>query len=139
MPRRSPGEIRAEQPMRGITGSRQVITGLSAAAHRRIARFEVRNRLWPGSVAHAFRAWERALHSWPGSGPDLGSGTTVWRDGHARTLLGDVAGTMRRKERRVLLAKVARLDDRFLARTLPDPFALSFRPWWRRRIGPGGG
>jgi len=134
MPRRPPGEIRTEQPRRGGAGSRQVIPGLSAGANRQIARFEVRYRLPPGHVAHAFRAWSLALHPWPDHGPNHGCGTTVWRDRHARTLLQGAASVMNRKARRELLGAVAPLDDRFLARTLQDPFSSPTDPWWKRRL-----
>lgn len=134
MPRRSPGEIRTEQPRRRSTRSRQVIPGLSAATNRQIAQFEVQYRLPPGHVAHAFRAWTLALHSWPDHGPNYGWGTTLFRDRHARTLLQGAASAMNRKARRELLGAVAPLDDRFLARTLPDPFSPPTDPWWKRRL-----
>lgn len=134
MPRRSPGEIRAEQPRRRSAGSRQVIPGLSAATNHQIAYFEGRYRLPPGHVAHAFQAWALALHSWPDHGPNHGRGTTIWRDMHARTLLQGVASTMNRKARRELLGAVAPLDDRFLTGTLPDPFSPLTDPWWKRRL-----
>lgn len=134
MPRRSPGEIRTERPGRRSARSRQVIPGLSAATNRQIAQFEAHYRLPPGHVAHAFRAWALALHSWPDHGPNHGWGTTLWRDTHARTLLQGAASAMNRKARRELLGAVAPLDNRFLTRTLPDPFSPTTDPWWKRRL-----
>jgi transposase len=134
MPRRSPGEIRTASSRRRGAGSRQAIPGLSTATNRQIAQFEVQHRLPPGHVAHAFRAWALAHRRWPDHGPNHGRGTTLWRDMHARTLLQGVASTMTRKARRQLLGAVAPLDDRFLRRTLPDPFSLPTDPWWKRRL-----
>lgn len=134
MPRRPPGEIRTEQLRRRSARSRQDIPGLSAATNRQIAQFELQCRLPSGHVAHAFRAWALALHSWPNHGPNHGCGTTVWRDGHARTLLQGAASAMNRKARRELLGAVAPLDERFMARTLPDPFSPSTDLWWKRRL-----
>ncbi len=53
---------------------------------------------------------------------------------HARTLLEDVAASMRRKNRRDLLAAIDPLDDRYVSRTLPDPYAAGWDPWWKRRL-----
>ncbi|GJF32164.1 hypothetical protein KNE206_48640 [Kitasatospora sp. NE20-6] len=135
MPRRSPGEIRAELPVRGGAGTRQVIRGLSAATNRQIAMFEVLHRQPPGSVAHAYRSWATALHEWPDHGSNHGHGSTSWRDMHARTLLEGVASSMRRAARREFLDAIAPLDARFLARTLQDPSAPVSDPWWKRRLG----
>ncbi|MFF2013233.1 hypothetical protein ACFVWY_29770 [Streptomyces sp. NPDC058195] len=134
MPRRSPGEIRTEQSRRRGARNRQVIPGLSTATNRQIAQFEAQHGLPPGHVAHAFQAWALALHSWPDHGPGHGRGTTLWRDAHARTLLQGAASAMNRKARRQLLGAVAPLDDRFLTRTLPDPFSPPADPWWKRRL-----
>ncbi|MFF4015212.1 hypothetical protein [Streptomyces sp. NPDC001843] len=134
MARRSPGEIRAEQPRRVPAGRRVAIDGLCAATHHEIARFETRHQLPTGHVACAFRSWALALHEWPDQGANHGYGTTGWRDMHARTLLQDVATSMRRRSRREFLTVVASLDDRYVSRTLPDPHAASWDPWWKRRL-----
>lgn len=134
MARRSPGEIRAERPRRVLADRRVAIDGLRAATNHEIARFEARHQLPAGHVAHAFRAWALAPHEWPDQGANHGYGTTDWGDMHARTLLQDVAAAMRRRSRRDFLAAVASLDDRYVSRTLPDPYAASWDPWWKRRL-----
>ncbi|GAA3499885.1 hypothetical protein GCM10019016_069900 [Streptomyces prasinosporus] len=116
------------------TGRIPVIDGLCAATNHEIAQFEARHQLPAGHVARAFRDWALALHEWPGQGANHGYGTTAWRDMHARTLLEDVAASMRRRNRRDFLAAIAPLDDRYVSRTLPDPSAASRGPWWKRRL-----
>lgn len=135
MPRRSPGEIRAQLPHRTKRGTRAVIRGLSAATNRQIDRFERKNGLYSGDVAHAFRAWSQTLRrSHPAVELSYGEGTTGWRDMHARTLLEAAMRTISTKARRELRKAVEPLDTRFLARTLNNPFAPTDLPWWHRRI-----
>ncbi|WEH16238.1 hypothetical protein [Streptomyces sp. VNUA24] len=134
MARRSPGEIRAERSRRLPAGRRLVIDGLCAATTHEIVRFEVRHQLPAGQVARAFGAWALALHEWPGQAANHGYGTTSWKDLHARTLLADVAASMRRRSRRDFLAALDPLDDGYVSRTLPDPYAASWEPWWKRRL-----
>ncbi|MEU6676508.1 hypothetical protein [Streptomyces sp. NPDC046925] len=60
---------------------------------------------------------------------------------HARDVLADVLQQLPARARGELRRHVARLDDTYRARTLPDPFA-DRRPWrsdrwWRRRLAAG--
>ncbi|MGW1652321.1 hypothetical protein [Streptomyces atratus] len=134
MPRRSPGEIRAQLPHRINRGTRAVIRGLSAATNRQIGRFERKNGLYSGDVAHAFRAWSQTVRrSYPSVELSC-EGTTGWRDMHARTLLEAAMRTISTKARRELRKAVEPLDARFLARTLNNPLTPTDLPWWHRRI-----
>lgn len=135
MPRRSPGEIRAQLPHRINRGTRAVIRGLSAATNRQINQFERKNGLYSGAVAHAYRSWSQTLRkSDPHAELSGGEGTTSWRDMHARTLLEAAMRTISTKARRELRKAVGPLDTRFLTQTLNNPFAPTDIPWWHRRI-----
>jgi hypothetical protein len=137
MPRRSPGEIRAQLPLpyRIKRGNRAVIRGLSSSANRQIAQFERANGLRPGDVSRAFRAWaEASPRISPRAEHSYGYGTTSWGDMHARTLLEAVLHAMTSKGRREMARAIDPLDRRFLASTVNDPFTPAYLPWWRRRI-----
>lgn len=135
MPRRPPGEIRAQLPYRIKRGdSGAVICGLPSSANHQIAQFERENGLRPGAVTLALRAWARALQTSPQAERSYGYGVTSWRDGHARTLLEAVLHNMTRKGRREMTRIIDPLDRRFLVGTVNDPFVSAYLPWWRRRI-----
>jgi hypothetical protein len=135
MPRRSPGEIRAQLPYRIKRGdSRAVIRGLSSSANHQIVQFERENGLRPGEVTHALRAWAGASRTSPRAERSYGYGATSWRDGHARTLLEAVLHNMTSRGRREMARVIDPLDHRFLASTVNDPFTPAYLPWWRRRI-----
>jgi len=135
MPRRSPGEIRAQLPYRINYGSRTVIRSLSASANRQIRDFERNNALYPGEIARAFGVWscmprrssEEVIYG-------HGNGTTAWRDMHCRTLLEAAIGSMRTKARRELSSLIEPLDALHIARTANDFLAPADLPWWRCRI-----
>lgn len=134
MPRRSPGEIRAQLPLRINRGNRVVIRGLSAFSNRRIAQFERKNGLQAGDVAHAYRSWNQALRRvGPHQELSYGYGTTGWRDMHARTLLEAALQSLSAKARRELREAIEPLDACFLAHTVNEPFASPHLPWWHRR------
>ncbi len=136
MPRRSPGEIRAQLPYRVKRGDRRaVIRGLPSSANRQIAQFERKSGLRPGEVIHAFRAWDEASRTTgPRAEHSYGYGTTGWGDMHARTLLEAVLNNLTHKGRSEMARIIDPLDRRFLAGTVNDPFASAYLPWWKRRI-----
>jgi hypothetical protein len=112
MPRRPPGEIRAQLPYRVNRGSRVVIRGLSSSANRQIAQFEKKNRLYPGEVAYAIRVWAEILRrESPRAEPSCEYETTGWRDMHARTLLEAVLHNVSPKARRELVTAMGPLDS----------------------------
>ncbi|WP_090799226.1 hypothetical protein [Asanoa ishikariensis] len=94
-------------------------------------------------MAYAFRRWElssqqRSAHRDGDSyaGRDHDDWPEDWRSGdcHVRTLLEHAAWALRRKARRELRHALRPLDDRYLARTINNPFVRQHHPWWLRRI-----
>jgi hypothetical protein len=139
MPRRSPSELRFHLPKRYQTGHSPQIPGLSASANRQIAAFERVNRLEPGEVFYSFRRWalaNRRRSPYGGDRCDDFDDPDDWRAGdcHVRSLLDYAVKALRRKARRELRTALQRLDDRYLARTVNNPFARRDLPWWKRRI-----
>jgi hypothetical protein len=134
MPRRTPGEIRSQLPLRDTGHDRRtVIPGLSASANRQIAAFERGRGLSKGDVALAFRRW--ALRAGrPRSAEEWHYGYSDVPTGHIRTLLEVAAWNLRSRARRELRAALAPIDARILRRTVNDPFAPQHLPWWQRRI-----
>ena len=145
MPRRSPGEIRSQLPARvpryRLAVVRRwrppVIRGLSPSANRQIAAFERAHGLLPGSVARAFRRWASAgrrprrdpppdYHRYD---PNMPSGYD-----HVRGLLEGAICALQPHAQRELRKQLEPLDDRIITRTVNNPFAPQFRPWWMRRI-----
>ncbi|MGW1495587.1 hypothetical protein [Streptomyces sp. NPDC002402] len=52
----------------------------------------------------------------------------------SRAFLEELCCGLSRSSARELRMVLTPLDERFLARTLNDPFASSRDPWWRRRL-----
>lgn len=104
-----------------------------------IARIE-RRRWWPGDAGVAFARW-RALAYRPGhwvlyTVTDGGACPCCDPLGgtDGRLLLEQLCLGLPPGPARALRAALAPVDARFLARTLPDPFASPHDPWWQRRI-----
>ncbi|MFJ4186584.1 hypothetical protein [Kitasatospora sp. NPDC089509] len=134
MPRRTPGEIRSQLPLRNTGHSRRtVIGGLSASTNRQIAQFERERRLPRGDIALAFHRWAqragrgRNAEEWHYGYSDVATG-------HIRTLLDLAARNLRPRARRELQAALTPIDARVQKRTVNDPFAPRHLPWWQRRI-----
>ncbi|MFD9411780.1 hypothetical protein ACFWBN_32885 [Streptomyces sp. NPDC059989] len=136
MPRKPPSQVRADLPREARSWeSRAVIPGLSGKTLAEIARIERRSGgLWVGGTRLAFTHWRWTAHR-PGPrviypvdeqccDPMTG----------CRGALEQVRLTLPRAAGRELLAVLAPLDERFLARTLNDPFAPPGDPWWCRRL-----
>lgn len=117
-----------------------MVPGLSARTLTEIARIESRPS-WPGPVFEAWRRWHALAHK-PGPwvmyaadecceccDPFAGASVRVVLEAACHALPPACA-----RELRTLLAP---LDARFLARTLPDPFAPPGDPWWERRLSGG--
>ncbi|GAA2016732.1 hypothetical protein GCM10009839_10540 [Catenulispora yoronensis] len=134
MPRRSPGEIRSQLPLRNSGHVRRtVIQGLSASANRQIAQFERERQLSRGDVAGAFLRWERRATR-PHNSMRWHYRHSEVSTEHIRALLETVLWNLRPRARRELLAVLAPVDTRILGRTVNDPFAPRFLPWWQRRL-----
>ena len=134
MPRRTPGEIRNQLPLRNTRHARRtVIRGLSASANRQIAQFERERQLPQGDVASAFLRWERRAAR-PYNAMQWHYGYSDVSTGHVRALLESALWNLRPRARRELLAALAPVDARILSRTVNDPFAPRHLPWWQRRL-----
>ncbi len=134
MPRRTPGEIRSQLPLRDTRHFRRtVIRGLSASTNRQIAQFERERRLPRGDIALAFRRWAQRAGR-PRNAEEWRYGYSDVATGHIRTLLEVATCNLRPRARRELQAALAPIDARVLKRTVNDPFAPQHLPWWQRRI-----
>ncbi|MBT2482956.1 hypothetical protein [Streptomyces sp. ISL-94] len=136
MPRKPPAQVRADLPREPRSWeSRAVIPGLSGKTLAGIARLERRSRgLWPGATHRAFTHWHWTVHR---RGPRViypvdDQCCDLWTG--CRGTLERVRLTLPRAAGRELLAVLAPLDEKFLARTLNDPYAPPGDPWWRRRL-----
>lgn len=109
------------------------VRGLPRRARSAVRRLEAR-RFGPGFLAASLRGYEGALRR-PGRWLYVESADCPCHDP-----MGDRDGveaflrSMPRLARRDLRSVVARLDEEFERRTLPDPFAPP-GAWWQRRLG----
>lgn len=134
MPRRTPGEIRSQLPLRDTRHARRtVIPGLSGSANQQIAQFEREQGLPRGDVALAFGRWTLRAGR-PRRTQERYYGYSDVPTEHIRTLLEVAAWNLRPRARRELRAVLAPVDSRILNRTINDPFAPPHLPWWQRRI-----
>src|SRR4051812_11203621 len=107
MPRRTPGGIRSQLPLRDTRHfSRTVIRGLSASTNRQIAQFERERRLPRGDIALAFRRWAHGARR-PRNAEEWRYGCSDVPTGHTRTLLEVAACNLRPRARRELQAALA--------------------------------
>ncbi|MEV5848316.1 hypothetical protein AB0M32_40775 [Streptomyces sp. NPDC051985] len=151
MPRRRPGVLRAEQEPRvewSVPAGR--IHGLSArtsAAIDRTERLSGDYYVYPGATDRALRRY-RAFLRVPGRRPLYPQDPECSCRGcsfddvrHARDVLAEVVRQLPLRPRAELAHTVRALDDRYVMRTLPDPFAADRQwgsdLWWRRRLAGG--
>ncbi|MEY9875196.1 hypothetical protein ABH931_004697 [Streptacidiphilus sp. MAP12-33] len=127
---------------------RRAIPGLSAAAMSDVRRLELRRPhgdVTAGATELALRRYRefalspgrRPLYPRPADCPAPGCDLDDVR--YARSVLDEVLRRLPPRARAELGRQVAALDVRYLARTLPDPFADERRPWnagpwWYRRL-----
>lgn len=114
-----------------------VVPRVSSRTLAEIARVEQR-RYWRGATYRALCHWRWTVYQ---RGPwiiyvadDDASGCCDWV-GYWRRTLEAVCLQLSPRARRELRAVIAPLDERFLARTLNDPFAARSDQWWQRRVG----
>ncbi|MFD7442616.1 hypothetical protein [Streptomyces sp. NPDC059909] len=119
--------------------ARRLIPGLSSRALAEINRIE-RRRYHPGDAYRALVRW-RAMAYKPGpwvmyAAPEAsGCDCCDPLSGvDPRALLEELCCGLPRRSAHELRALLEPLDERFLARTLNDPFASPCDPWWRRRL-----
>lgn len=139
MARRPPGAIRAQRwPARSTARSVRRIPGIPRRTRAAIYQIEAQH-LGRGAVAEALHRYESFLQK-PGRYLYL-----PWDDcpccdpTDARGTLEDALRRLSPAARGGLREIVARLDEEFLGRTLPDPSAASVSSWhaaawWRQRI-----
>ncbi|MEW2352457.1 hypothetical protein [Spirillospora sp. NPDC029432] len=96
-----------------------------------IIRLE-RERFWPGAIALALRRWAQYARS--DSSPPCGCpACDPFYLEDERQILETALHVLPVRIARELRSLLRPLDDIFLARTSPDPFAAPDLPWWRRR------
>ncbi|GIG62915.1 hypothetical protein Lfu02_72870 [Longispora fulva] len=134
MPRRAPGEIRSQLHQRDTRHHRRtVIKGLSASTNRQIGDFERQRGLPKGDIALAFQRWSsRARRS--RNAEEWRYGYADVPTGHIRSLLEQALRNLRPKARRELRTALEPIDALVLGRTVNDPFAFPWHPWWLRRF-----
>lgn len=144
MPRRRPSQVRLDlpRPLRQWE-RRAVVSGLSSRILAEIDRVE-RERLWIGAAHEALEHWQKICRR-PGRGVMHTRATQYdnWYDHETgedigpercRDVLETLVHALSPRAARDLRALIAPLDERFLRRTLNDPFAPPDAPWWMRRI-----
>ncbi|MFE5808633.1 hypothetical protein [Streptomyces sp. NPDC056491] len=137
MPRKAPSQVRMDLPARiPALPERGVVPGVSAATLAAIARVEHR-RFRRGDTYRSLRHWHRTVYQrgpwiiYPAADDDHGCCDSV---GWCRGTLESICHLLPPRARRQLRAVINPLDERFLARTLNDPYAAPDDPWWRRRL-----
>jgi len=113
------------------------IPGVPKSVVYAIIRWE-RSNLWPGAVANAFDTYrrfvnrpQRTVYGTPGCCPCCIDYYGLSDD--PRLILQEALDHLPRGKGRRFRRLVAELDDRYLSRSLPDPWAPPEWPWWRRR------
>ncbi len=138
MPRRQPAQVRYNAPVRRSKPTRHIQGAPKDVLHA-VSQWE-RRHLWPGAVAEAFLRYRkfvqqpgRLIYGLPGG---LCPCCVDYYDLSAddpRATLQEALAQMPKGKGQKLRRMVAELDNRLLARSLPDPWAPPQWPWWRRR------
>ncbi|MFF4437172.1 hypothetical protein [Streptomyces sp. NPDC001621] len=149
MPRNRPGALHAPhgsfsaRPRTAPPPPR--VHGLSARTSLAVNRAEADVlHLRPGSVDRALRRCEGFLAA-PGQSPLYPTeaycascpGCALDDVREAMSLLAQTLAALPPRPRSELARLLAPLRRRYLARTLPDPFADRTLPWWHRRLAHG--
>jgi hypothetical protein len=130
MPRRRPGSLRRTRRL-DVAGPPPAKTPyLSRRALRQLAFAEVDAGLRPGKIVDMLGYWgygtrppfrlSKPVCTCPGCDPVT-----------SRAELARMLSDLPRRERALIGAELAKVDRRYLAQTLPDPFSAS--PWWFER------
>jgi hypothetical protein len=136
MPRSSPGALRA-QKRSGRDDSRRFsqISGLARAAQAAVRRLET-EPFYPGCLRETLDQYEQFLRR-PGRHLYVPLADCPCHDPlHARDNVEALLRALPPRVRRELRRVVARLDEEFEQRTLPDPMApvRLGEGWWHRRL-----
>lgn len=132
MPRRPPGALRSSPRRSREPTPHKHIHGLSAKAHGAVRRLEDQH-FWPGAVADALEQYENFLRS-PGRYLYVHPEWPCCDPVEPRDRLEEALRALPAAARSELRLVVARLDERFRTRTLPDPTAAATSAWWRQRL-----
>lgn len=128
MPRRRPSQVRPRDvclPLAVISG----VPRSTSVALDRLGRVEVSSV----RVKHALAGWLRTASL---SRSELGGAHNDWTEFIGPAERGELEEAMLAltpRQAAPLRAVVARADDQFRAKTLPNPRADSDLPWWARR------
>jgi hypothetical protein len=133
MPRRRPAQLRARRPIsRWPRPAIRQVSGVSAPTLRAIAELE-RTRLRPGAIAEALNGWARFVHG-PARARDnyAPEGCSCpgcqWEDPVVhREALCMALYALPTKAARELRALLRPLDERYLARSIPDSSTAHIR------------
>ncbi|MFB7947898.1 hypothetical protein ACFC6L_23630 [Kitasatospora phosalacinea] len=131
MPRKPPGAVRVVERQRPARPVRR-LQGLPRRTLAAVRRIEALGP-GPGAVAEALHTYERFLRRpgrylyipWPNC--------PCCDPPAARDVLETALHRLPHPARTPLRTLVARLDEEFRHRTLPDPLAAP-APWWHRRL-----
>ncbi|MFG2994104.1 hypothetical protein ACGFZK_33225 [Streptomyces sp. NPDC048257] len=137
MPRKAPSQVRIGLPTpTPRPHERGVVPRVSSGTLAAIARIEHR-RFSRGDTYRSLRHWHRTVYQrgpwiiYPARDDDLSCCDWV---GFCRGSLETVCLLLPPRARRELRAVITPLDERFLARTLHDPYAARDLPWWLQRL-----
>ncbi|GAA3851442.1 hypothetical protein [Streptomyces sedi] len=138
MPRRPPGASRARQrrtPRGGAPRRFSELPGLGGPARAAVHRLEA-ERFWPGCLQDSLARFARPLRA-PGRVLYPHVANCPCDDAlDGRDTVEALLRALAPRPRREVRALVARLDEEFAGRTLPDPGA-PLEPgagWWNRRL-----
>ncbi|MFJ9517245.1 hypothetical protein ACIRPK_03080 [Kitasatospora sp. NPDC101801] len=138
MARKPPARVRAglaRGPRPYHRNPRRVVPGLSAAAQRAVAAFELaRDR--PGGIAAATEGWERFVRGSARHEPYTSREQPLCpcceeADLDGRILLEQALRALPLRAARELRSVVGAVDRVYLARVRPDPWARGQDDWWR--------
>jgi hypothetical protein len=136
MPRRSPGALRAQKRLvRGDSQRFSQISGLGRTAQAAVRRLEA-DRFWPGCLRDSLDQFEKFLRS-PGRLLYVPLADCPCHDPlNGRDTVEAMLDALPLRARRELREIVARLDQEFEQRTLPDPSSPVElgAGWWHRRL-----
>ncbi|MDG4809961.1 hypothetical protein O7634_24685 [Micromonospora sp. WMMD1120] len=108
------------------------MSGKVAADIVRLERRDKRLRL--GDIARALRGWSRQARGPASDLLDEFGGCPCGCTSHHRHVLDLALRALPRRTARELRSVVEAADDRFLSRTLANPWADPSAPWWQQRL-----
>ncbi|WP_199444411.1 hypothetical protein [Umezawaea beigongshangensis] len=137
MPRRRPSQLHARARRPSWQHHTPAPPGLprgSSHLAAAITRLE-HQRLYPGAVTAALRAWSRTARS-PRRARSGGCGCPLCHPGHPsdeRGVLELALHALPARAARELRTVLDPLDEHYRTRSHPDPHVSADHPWWARR------